>query len=81
VRRTAARKIDFSDIAEASTKQLGVMRRIGRPPVGDRTRQMIAIRLDPDVLNHLRTEAKRRNEGYQTLVNRVLAEYVRTHVA
>ena len=80
-RTAAARKIDFSDIAEASDKQLGAMRRVGRPPMGDRARQLIAIRLDPDVLNHLRTEAKRRNVGYQTLVNRVLAEYVRTHVA
>ncbi|MGH9199999.1 MAG: BrnA antitoxin family protein [Vicinamibacterales bacterium] len=57
------------------------MRRVGRPPLGDRARQLIAIRLDPDVLSHLRTEAKRRNVGYQTLVNRVLAEYVRKYVA
>ena len=42
---------------------------------------MIAIRLDPEVLRELRREAARRNVGYQTLVNRVLAEYVRKHVA
>lgn len=64
-----------------SDEQLRAMRRVGRPPLGDRARQLIAIRLDPDVLNHLRTEAKRRNVGYQTLVNRVLADYVRKHVA
>ena len=57
------------------------MRRVGRPPLGDRARQLIAIRLDPDVLKRLRAEASRRKVGYQTLVNRVLAEYVRTHVA
>jgi uncharacterized DUF497 family protein len=81
-RRTAAkRKIDFSDIPEASDEQLGAMRRVGRPLLGDRARQLIAIRLDPDVLTRLRKEARRRNVGYQTLVNRVLAAYVRRHVA
>lgn len=80
-RRTAARKIDFSDILEASDAQLRAMRRVGRPPLGDRARRLIAIRLDPDVLSQLRMEAKQRNVGYQTLVNRVLAEYVRKHVA
>src|SRR5712692_6921997 len=81
-RRTAAtRKIDLSDIPEASDEQLRAMRRVGRPPLGEHARQLIAIRLDPDVLRHLRTEAKRRNVGYQTLVNRVLAAYVRKYVA
>jgi len=57
------------------------MRRVGRPPIGDAARQLIAIRLDPDVLKHLRTEAKRTKVGYQTLINRVLADYARRHVA
>src|SRR5437879_6070977 len=76
-----ARSIDFSDIPEASGEQLRAMRRVGRPPLGDRARQLIAIRLDPKVLRELRREAVRRNVGYQTLVNRVLAEFVRKHVA
>lgn len=81
-RRTAAtRKIDFSDMPEASDEQLRAMRRVGRPPIGERARQLIAIRLDPDVLERLRKEARRRNVGYLTLVNRVLAEYVSKHVA
>jgi uncharacterized protein (DUF4415 family) len=81
-RRTAAgRKIDFSDIPEASDEQLRAMRRVGRPPIGDSARQLIAIRLDPEVLKGFRTEARRRNVGYQTLINRVLAEYVSKHVA
>jgi uncharacterized protein (DUF4415 family) len=80
-RRTPKRKIDFSDIPEASDEQLRAMRRVGRPPIGERARQLIAIRIDPDVLRELRKEATRRKEGYQTLVNRVLAEYVRSHVA
>lgn len=57
------------------------MRRVGRPPLGDRARRLIAIRLDPSVLQQLRKQARRRNMGYQTLVNHVLAEYVRKHVA
>ena len=81
-RRTrVARKIDVSDIPEASNEQLRAMRRVGRPPIGDAARQLIAIRLDPDVLKRLRAEAKRHNVGYQTLINRVLAEHARTHVA
>ena len=81
-RRTAVvRPIDCSDIPEASHEQLRAMRRVGRPPIGDAARQLIAIRLDPDVLKRLRAEAKRRSVGYQTLINRVLADYARTHVA
>ena len=51
------------------------MRRVGRPPIGGAARQLIAIRLDPDVLKRLKAEAKRDNVGYQTLINRVLADY------
>jgi uncharacterized protein (DUF4415 family) len=52
------------------------MRRVGRPPLGDRARQLIAIRLDARVLAEFRKEAKRRNVGYQTLINKVLAQHV-----
>jgi uncharacterized protein (DUF4415 family) len=57
------------------------MRRVGRPPLGDAARRLIAIRVDPDVLDRFRTEAKRRKIGYQTLIHQVLTEYVRKHVA
>ena len=78
--RTRAQKIDFSDIPEASTAQLRAMRRVGRPPLGEQARQLIAIRLDPRVIDEFRKEAKRRNLGYQTLINEVLAKHVK-HVA
>jgi uncharacterized protein (DUF4415 family) len=82
VRRTAApRRIDFTDIPETSAAQLRAMRRVGRPPLGAHARRLIAIRLDPEVLKRFRIEARRRNVGYQTLIHRVLAEYVRKHVA
>jgi uncharacterized protein (DUF4415 family) len=76
-----ARKIDFSDLPEASNAQLRGMRRVGRPTIGDAARQLIAIRLDPTVLARVRKEAKRRSVGYQTLINRVLADYVRRTMA
>ena len=79
--RRTARKIDFSDIPEASTTQLGAMRRVGRPPLGETARQLIAIRLDAKVLARFRKEARRRGVGYQTLINEVLAEHVRKDVA
>ena len=81
-RRTVrARPIDFSEIPEASSEQLRAMRRVGRPPLGEASRRLIAIRLDPEVLVRFRKEAKRRKVGYQTLINRVLAEYVGKDVA
>jgi uncharacterized DUF497 family protein len=79
-RMRTRRRIDLSDLPEASDDQLRAMRRVGRPPLGDRARQLIAIRLDPTVLARFRQEAKRRSVGYQTLINRVLADYVRHHV-
>ena len=81
-RRTAVRsKIDFSDIPELSGEQLRAMRRVGRPPIGSQARQLIAIRLDPEVLSRFRAEAKRLKVGYQTLIHRVLAEHVGARVA
>ena len=79
--RRTGRAIDFSDIPEASTDQLRAMRRVGRPPLGDAPRQLIAIRLDAGVLRQFRSEAKRRRVGYQTLINEVLARHVGKDVA
>lgn len=80
VRRTT-RRIDFSDIPEAAPAQLKSMRRVGRPPLGDTPRQLIAIRVDAGVLDQFRKEARRRRVGYQTLINEVLAQHVRRDVA
>ena len=79
--RRTARKIDFSDIPDSSPAQLKAMRGVGRPPLGDEPRQLIAIRVDPSVLDQFRKEARRRRVGYQTLINEVLAQYVRKYVA
>jgi len=79
--RRISRKIDFSDIPDSSAEQLKAMRRVGRPPIGDEPRQLVAIRLDAGVLERFRKEAKRRGVGYQTLINEVLARHVRKDVA
>ena len=79
--RRTSRKIDYSEIAESSPDQLKAMRRVGRPPLGDEPRQLIAIRVDPGVLAQFRKEARRRRVGYQTLINEVLAQHVRSDVA
>ncbi|HYT66166.1 MAG TPA: BrnA antitoxin family protein [Vicinamibacterales bacterium] len=79
--RSATRKIDFSDIPDSSPAQLKAMRRVGRPPLGYEPRQLIAIRVDPGVLDQFRKEARRRRVGYQTLINEVLAQHVRKDVA
>jgi len=52
------------------------MRRVGRPPLGAEARRLIAIRIDPQVLDAVRREAKRRGLGYQSLINNLLAKHV-----
>ena len=76
-----SRGIDFSEIPDSSPEQLKAMKRVGRPPIGDGARQLIAIRLDPRVLATFRKEAKRRGVGYQTLINEVLAKHAKREVA
>ena len=71
------RGIDFSDISVTSPAQLRAMRRVGRPPLGAAARQLIAIRIDPQVLDAVRREAKRQGLGYQSLINGLLAKHVR----
>src|SRR3954447_3003211 len=79
--RRTARRIDYSDIPETSREQLKAMRRVGRPPLGEEPRRLIAIRVDLRVLESFRKEARRRRVGYQTLINEVLAEHIRNRVA
>ena len=79
--RLTKRKIDYSEIPNSSPEQLRNMRRVGRPRLGDEPRHLIAIRVDPGVLDEFRKEARRRRVGYQTLINEVLAQHVRRDVA
>ena len=49
-RPTRRRGIDRSDSPEGSSAQLRALRRVGRPPLGAAARRLIAIRIDPHVL-------------------------------
>jgi len=68
------RRIDFSDIPELSEKQLSVMRRVGRPPLGEHPRRLISIRLDSKVLNWVKKTAAKKRLPYQSLINDILAK-------
>ena len=70
------RRIDYSDIPRLADAQLRAAKRLGRPPIGERTRQLVAIRIDPDVLEGFRKEAEARHMGYQTLMHDVVAKYL-----
>ena len=76
-RRMPSEKIDFSDIPELTDEQLMRARRVGRPPLGRSARELIAIRVDPDVLRSLRIEATRAGIGYQTLIHKILVAHAR----
>lgn len=71
VRHMPDSQIDFSDIPEATDAQLKRMRRVGRP-VSGMAKQLIAIRLSPQLLNQLRKMAAKQGKPYQTLIHELL---------
>ena len=68
-------EIDFSDLPELTGKELKEMKRVGRPPLGANSRQLIAIRVDPEVLEKIRRAALKAGKGYQTLINEILTKF------
>ncbi len=68
-------QIDFSDIPELSDAELARGRRPGRPLIGLLPRRLIAIRLDQQILDAIKRQAKKSKKGYQTLINEILAEH------
>lgn len=74
---TKKQRIDYTDIPPLSDKQLASMRRVGRPPLGEEPRQLIAIRLDVGVLRWLKSLATKRRIPYQSLINELLAGEMR----
>jgi len=63
--------IDFSDIPESTDEELKRARRVGRPKVGD-AKQLIAIRIKPQLLAKLRKAARKQEKPYQTLIHEIL---------
>lgn len=67
--------IDFSDIPESTDEELGRATRLGRPKSAV-TKQLIAIRLDPKLIQKLRKLAKSEETPYQTLIHKILEDAV-----
>jgi predicted DNA binding CopG/RHH family protein len=65
------REIDFSDIPESTSDELRRARRVGRPRTGN-AKQLIAIRIHPRLLAHLRRLAAKQSKPYQTLIHELL---------
>ena len=72
--RRTKRRIDLSDVPEASAAQPRSMRGVGRPPIGTSARRLVAIRIDPEVLRWAKREARRRAIGYQTSIDEILTD-------
>ena len=64
-------EIDFSDIPESTDEELKRARRVGRPVTGS-AKQLIAIRIDPKLLERLRKLASKQHKPYQTLIHELL---------
>lgn len=65
-------EIDFSDIPESTDRELKSARRVGRPKSGKPVRQLIAIRVDPKVLEKIRKIAKEKDIPYQSFIHQLL---------
>jgi uncharacterized protein (DUF4415 family) len=63
--------IDFSDVAESTPAELHRGRRVGRPKTGH-AKQLIAIRVAPQLLARLRRLAAKQSKPYQTLIHELL---------
>ena len=68
-------KIDYSDIPASTDEELRRAKRVGRPKL-ETTKQLIAIRLDPKLINRLKKLAKTQDVPYQTLIHQLLEEAV-----
>ena len=69
---TKRRRIDYSDIPELADEQLSRMRRVGRPPLGDRPKKPISIRLDERLLDWVKRTAAKKDQPYQSLISQIL---------
>ncbi len=73
-------RIDFSDIPESTSEELRRARRVGRPRTG-RAKQLIAIRIDPRLLEQLRRLAAKQDKPYQTLIHELLEKAANRKIA
>jgi predicted DNA binding CopG/RHH family protein len=64
--------LDLSDIPESTNSELARARRVGRPKSGRGPKRLIAIRIDPTLLNKLRKMASNRHMPYQSFIHHLL---------
>ena len=69
-------KIDYSDIPALSDEQLQTMKRVGRPPMGESSKLMISLRIDPEILDAIQKFAAKKGKGYQVLIHDILENFV-----
>ena len=74
------REIHFSDIPESTSNELRRARRVGRPRIGN-AKQLIAIRIRPQLLARLRRLAAKQSKPYQTLIHELLEKAARGRAA
>jgi predicted DNA binding CopG/RHH family protein len=79
-RRTSAERIDFSGIPDSTDTELRGARRVGRPRTG-KAKQLIALRISPQLLAQLRRLAAEQDKPYQTLIDDLLEKAARRKVA
>ena len=73
-------EIDFTDIPEVSDEELARARRVGRPSTGN-AKQLIAVRISPELLMRLRKLAAKKRKPYQTLMHELLEDAVKKRAA
>jgi predicted DNA binding CopG/RHH family protein len=76
----SAEAINFSDIPESTDAELRRARRVGRPRTG-KAKQLIALRISPQLLSQLRRLATKQDKPYQTLIHDLLEKAAGRKVA
>jgi len=79
-KRISTEGIDFSDIPESTDEELRRARRVGRPRTGN-AKQLIALRISPQLLAQLRRMAAKLDKPYQTLIHDLLEKAAGRKVA
>jgi len=69
-------ELDLTDIPESTGAELRRARRVGRPASGN-AKQLIAIRIAPQLLRRLRRMAAKQSKPYQTLIHELLEKSAR----
>lgn len=75
-RNTGDEGLDFSDLPKLSASQLKRAKRVGRPK-SENPKQLIAVRISPNLLYALRLMAKKKKRPYQTLMHELLERAVK----